>query len=149
MNSMAGITNLYYNPVNPVPLQFQQRELKRQEEMEPTEVFEKLLYKECEKNSRIIGTPRKPVEGTFNQFAFQRAGRTLAFVNQGERWNFSVRDSEEPVTPFGAEQFNEMRAPDANMGACSGVEEKPQYSAPQPMHQGAGRIESTKSVSGF
>lgn len=149
MNSLTNMTNIYYNPVNPLPFQFQQNELKRQEEMKPTEVFEKLLYKECEKNSRIIGTPPRPVQANFNQFAFQRAGRTLAFVNQGVRQTFSVKDGEGAISPSNAEIPCEMKAPQADIESCAGVEGGPQYPAPQPAPPSAGRIESAQSVRGF
>ncbi|GEM_PF-1808291 len=142
MNPLGNMTNLYYNPVNPVPLQFQHRDYKRQDEMEPTEVFEKLLYKECEKNSRIIGTPSKPVQGNFNQFAFQRAGRTLAFVNQGNRQSFSFSDSEAAIAPSIEETTGERKVSlnDNDLGSSAGVEQGPQGQTHQIDKQSAGRI---------
>lgn len=149
MNSLSSMTNIYYNPVNPVMFQLQQNEPKRQQEMKPTEVFEKLLYKECEKNSRIIGTPPRPVQASFNQFAFQRAGRTLALVNQGERQTFSVRDGEGAASSSNAELLCDRKAPQADLASCPGVDGGPQYPDPQPALPSGGRVESAQSVRGF
>ncbi len=68
----------YYPPIQQQNLSSGRDYGEVREAVEPGEVFDLLLRKECEKNSRRIHTPQHTMG--FNQFNFMRAGTTLAIV---------------------------------------------------------------------
>jgi hypothetical protein len=88
MGPIYAYNNGYRNPIQSLLMTpASDTNQAKSEYLEPQEVFDILLRKECEKNARKISPPQhtQSRQAEFNQYSFNRAGSTLALMKSLEQ----------------------------------------------------------------